>query len=475
MPRNTKAFAFAAVSMIALGVAGAAQASSFAIRAGQSTQGLGLSFAGAASGGIGLGAMAWNPATITMFPGRQSQLNVTYILPYAAYRGDAQAQVRAAQVSALLGRPVSPDTGNIGGSGALVPASYTAWQLTPNLSVGWTTGAPWGLSSKPENQDFVGQIYGRSSTIRTINVSPTVGYRVNDWFSVGAALQVQYFTTDLKQAYPFPFGIPGVSPDPRAPLGPFAPGAPSTIIKGDDIGFGFRLGATLRPWEGATIGLGYRSEIRHDLRGTFSTPGVLPTPDGGFITAGDYPIRASLRLPQSVTFGYTQVINDRWTAHFGAEWTDWSVFSRFPLVRRDNGQVITSLNFDYRDSWFVAAGAEYRWDDRLTLRGGIAYEWSAVSDRVRTVRISDNDRLWLSIGAGYQITEQLRLDASYAHLFVKKAPVAIAAGNPSFNPALPVEYRATARPNVNIFSVSLTYRWDRPTAAAQPVPGIFKN
>lgn len=453
MPRNTKVFAFAAVSMIALGVAGAAQASSFAIRAGQSTQGLGLSFAGAASGGIGLGAMAWNPATITMFPGRQSQLNVTYILPYAAYRGDAQARAIAAANPGL-----SPDTGNIGGRGALVPASYTAWQITPNLSVGWTTGAPWGLSSKPANQAFVGQIYGRSSTIRTINVSPTVGYRVNDWFSVGAALQVQYFTTDLKQAYPLD--------------GPFNPAARSTQIKGDNIGFGFRLGATLRPWEGATVGLGYRSEIRHDLRGTLGTPGPLPTP-GGVIAGGEYPIKASLRLPQSVTFGYTQVINDRWTAHFGAEWTDWSVFSRFPLIRRDNGQQIASLNFDYRDSWFVAAGAEYRWDDRLTLRGGIAYEWSAVSDRVRTVRISDNDRLWLSIGAGYQITEQLRLDASYAHLFVKKAPVDISPGNPSY--AAPIVYRATARPNVNIFSVSLTYRWDRPTAAAQPAPGIFKN
>lgn len=452
MARTTKALAVAAVSLAALAATHGAQASSFAIRAGQSAQGLGLSFAGAASGGIGQGAIAWNPATITMFPGRTSQLNLSYILPHANYRGDARARQVAAGIPGL-----SPDTGNIGGKGALVPASYTVWQLTPDISVGWSSGAPWGLSSKPGNQSFVGQIYGRSSTIRTINVAPTVGWRVNDWFSVGAALQVQRISVNLKQAHPF-----------APPFGPLTPNSPNTVIKGNDIGFGYRLGATLRPWEGATIGVGYRSEIRHDLRGTFENP--LPLPTAG-LAAGNFPIKTTLTLPQSVTFGYSQVIDDRWTAHLGAEWTNWRVFDSFPLVRRDTGGTITTLNFGYRDSWFVSAGAEYLWNDQLTLRGGVAYEWSAVSDRVRTVRISDNDRLWLSIGAGYQLTEQLRLDASYAHLFVRKARVTHSGENPNYVP--PFEYNAVARPNINIVSVSLTYRWDRPSAPATPTTAAF--
>ena len=62
----------ATVSLSALLAAGAASASSFAIRSGQSAEGLGMAYAGAAAGGIGMGSMAWNPATITMFPGRIS-------------------------------------------------------------------------------------------------------------------------------------------------------------------------------------------------------------------------------------------------------------------------------------------------------------------------------------------------------------------------------------------------------------------
>ena len=84
MKRLTHFAAAATVSVAALLAAGSAQASSFAIRAGQSAEGLGMAYAGAASGGIGMGGMAWNPAVITMFPGRTSQFNGTYILPHAA-------------------------------------------------------------------------------------------------------------------------------------------------------------------------------------------------------------------------------------------------------------------------------------------------------------------------------------------------------------------------------------------------------
>ncbi len=112
--------AVATVSMAALLAAGAAQAGSFAIRSGQSAEGLGMAYAGAAAGGIGMGAMAWNPATITMFPGRNSQWNFTYLNANASY--DPTSPTR-------LGSPVGPlnpiqnGSGNIGGDGAFIPAS----------------------------------------------------------------------------------------------------------------------------------------------------------------------------------------------------------------------------------------------------------------------------------------------------------------------------------------------------------------
>lgn len=438
---RTAAAAAATVSVAALLAASAAQASSFAIRSGQSAEGLGMAYAGAASGGIGMGAMAWNPATITMFPGRNSQWNFTYLNANASYDPTLPTTVGGFPIQALGGSPGG--SGNIGGDGAFIPASYSNWQLTDRFWVGLTTGAPFGLRSKADNQFYGGQVYGRSATLRTINVSPTIGYKLNDWLSVGAAFQVQYLKTNLKNAA----GITAA--------------APNTILKGDSVDYGFRVGATLTPREGTTIGLAYRSSIRQTLEGTIST------------VAGVGPIKANLNLPDSVVFGVSQVINDQWQAHLGVEWTNWSRFRRIPIVSQISGLPISSLNFVYDDSWYFSGGVEYKYNQALTLRAGIAYELSAVNDTNRTVFISDNDRLWLSAGASYQVTDKLKLDLGYTYIHVTKASVNYRGTHPQQGTS-PVFFTAEAKPYIHIVSAGLTYRWDNPAQTIPVQPAVRK-
>ncbi|MCX7324468.1 MAG: outer membrane protein transport protein, partial [Hyphomicrobiales bacterium] len=267
--------------------ASAAQASSFAIRSGQSAEGLGMAYAGAASGGIGMGAMAWNPAAITMFAGRQSQWNATYLSATAKYNNIVGP-------TAALG-----PSDNLGINGAFIPASYNVWQLTDRFFVGLTNTAPFGLRSKPGGSDgtWAGQTYGRSATIRTVNIAPTVGYAVNDWLSIGAALQIQYGQVDLKQATAA------------------APGAAGVQIRGDSYDLGYRFGVTLTPFKGTNIGIAYRSGIDQTVTGR------LVRYDLGGLT---FPVKANLKLPGSVVFGLSQVINDQWQAHIGVEWTNWA-------------------------------------------------------------------------------------------------------------------------------------------------------
>jgi long-chain fatty acid transport protein len=439
MARSFRIPALATVSALALvAAASSAMASSFAIRSGQGAEGLGVAYAGAASGGIGLASMAWNPATITMAPGRQSNWNFTYLLANASYE---ITPATAAFAQAAGGTPLG--TGNIGGDGAFIPASYSSWQLTDRLWIGMATGAPWGLRSKPENQAYAGQVYGRSARIRSMNFAPTVGYQVNDWLAVGASAQVQYLKARLSNAIG---------------MGPLAPNA---ILDGDAWAFGYRVGATLTPMKGTTIGLSYRSSLRHELEGDFSTP------------LGATPIKAALNLPDSVTFGVSQVINDQWQAHLGVEWTNWSRFRRVPVVNELNGLPLTGLNFEYNDSWYFSGGVEYQYNSQWALRAGVAYELSAVDDRVRTVVISDNDRLWLSVGASYKWNERLKFDIGYSHIIVADAPVSYGPGHPQFRP--PVRFEAKAEPYINIVSVGLTWRWDDPSKSRTPAEPLVRK
>jgi long-chain fatty acid transport protein len=435
----------ATVSLTALVMGTAAQAGSFSIRSGQGAEGLGMAYAGAASGGIGASSQSWNPATITMFPGRNSSWSFTYLKATADYEPTQATRLTVPPVPFTAAGGRDGGTGDVGRDGAFIPSSSSSWQITDQLWLGLTSGAPFGLRSK-QDAVYGGQTYGRSARIRTINVAGSIAYKFSDMFSIGAAVQGQYLKARLTSAA-------GVTPT-----------ASSTILDGDALDFGFRVGATLTPWQGGTFGVGYRSSINQDLKGYFLAPG------GVF-----FPIRASLNLPDSIVGGFSQQFNERWQAHVGVEWTNWSRFRRIPIVNENSGQPFTSLNFEYDDSWFFSGGVEYNYNRDVTLRAGVGYELSPVNDVNRTVFISDNDRLWLSIGGSYQWSEKLKLDLGYTYILVNKATVNYQPGHPQFNN---VVFRAEAKPDIHIVSLGISYRWDDPKTTA-PIAAVsqvaYKN
>jgi long-chain fatty acid transport protein len=128
--------------------------------------------------------------------------------------------------------------------------------------------------------------------------------------------------------------------------------------------------------------------------------------------------------------------------------------------------VPVKLPFEYDDGWFFSLGAEYMWDERLTLRGGIGYEISPITDQVRTPRLPDNDRFWLSVGASWKVFKGVHFDLAYSHLWVKDPTINItaASGNPWFNGS--VSYVGDVDAHVDIISGALVWRFDdiEPTA-----------
>ena len=84
---------------------------------------------------------------------------------------------------------------------ALVPAAYYTWQIRPDLWIGMSVNAPFGLSVK-EPGAWAGGGYGAYWTnLKTYNAAPSIAYRINDWISIGAGVQVQYAQTTFGFAY----------------------------------------------------------------------------------------------------------------------------------------------------------------------------------------------------------------------------------------------------------------------------------
>jgi long-chain fatty acid transport protein len=460
-----KGVLLAGSAVVALTAASSAFAAGFANRQ-QSATGMGFSYAGAGTSAFGLGSMFWNPANITNFAGRNSEWNVSLIVPNTSVTTESLRFIPAGNANLLAppfnGAPFgfsSAGSGNIN-QGVVTPASYNSYQVNNWLWLGLQTGAPFGSTTKAD-AGFAGAVYGTSTRVRATAFTPTIGIKVSDWLSFGFGVTAQQLMVDLK------------SGDARfAGFGAGAALLASNIrIKGDAWGYGWTAGMTVKPFAGTEVSLGYRSSIRHELEGEFD----ISRPAGANPAIASRLIKANVNLPDIATLGIKHEINSQWMLTGTVQWTNWSRIQTAPVVSRTTGAPLTGLGFRYRDEWFLAAGVQYALNQNWKLRAGVAYEISPVTDETRGVRVLDNDRLWLSAGVGYKFNNKLELDFSYSHIFIKNGRVDIVgvnnpanpAGNPSFNNA--VNYSGSSKGHVDIVAVSLKYRWDDPAPSAQPV------
>jgi long-chain fatty acid transport protein len=180
-------------------------------------------------------------------------------------------------------------------------------------------------------------------------------------------------------------------------------------------------------------------------------------------------VNTSLNLPDTLTIGLRQRIGDRFTLLAGYEWSNWSRIGA-ATVSQPSGAVATIgatpviLPFNYSDGHFYSLGGEYILNPAWTVRAGIAFEKSPITENVRTTRLPDNDRMWYSVGASYKPAsiKGLTLDAGYSFIDVKDTPVCL--GTTSGCPANPwsgaTTYVGSVNANVHIISVGLRYQWD---------------
>jgi len=412
----------------------------------QSAYGQGSSFAGVAAGGA-LSSMFWNPATMTQFSGVVSETVVSGIFPYAANTPTS---------GLLVGPPFNlGGTSNVGNA-TPVPAGYTSYQFSPNLWFGVSINAPFGLSeSYPDN--WAGRFYASGDQLlKTYNATPSLAWQINNWISVGAGVQIQYAKAGFQKGLPGGalFGLPGGV----GGVGSFA------TVEGTGWGFGATAGVTLTPTPTTTIGLGWRSGINQKIEG------VLATSAGFGATAATTPgsVTTTVDLPDIVSLGIRQRLDPQWTLLGTVEWTNWSRIGTASILQLSGAPATVlgtpvTVAFQWKDGWFFSGGAEYIWSDRLTVRGGLGYEISPVTDQVRGPIVPDNDRFWASVGASWQVIKGVHFDVAYSHIWVKDPNLNIVAGNPSFITITGfggAPYVGNVSAHVDILSAALVIRMD---------------
>lgn len=427
-----RSFAVSCVSGAALlaGIA-AAHAGAFGLRE-QSAVGQGSSFAGAAAGAAGLGSMFWNPATITNFKGGQVELVGSGIFPVAKMTTQTGS-------SPLYVNPAFTQSAGDIGQDAFLPAGYASYQINSQWWVGVSLNTPFGLTTKA-NTNWPGRTYGATTRVLSTNLTPTIGYKINDMFSVAAGLQIMHFKTKYTSALATT-GVPVAS-------------WPVVGLEGDSWGVGFTLGATIKPMEGTEIGIGYRSAVQENLSGNLQG-------------LGNSPIKSTVMLPESINVGLRQRVTNDFTALVGFEWTNWSRLKQPAVINQTTGTnaAIPFIPLDYNDGWYASVGGEYRINPSIVARAGIGYEESPIDTQNRSLRLPDANRWWFSVGAGYQYSDSLFFDIGYTYILPMNGDVAMNSSNPGYNvryaPLANNLYTDTSA-NINIISASVRWIWDNP-------------
>ena len=138
-------------------------------------------------------------------------------------------------------------------------------------------------------------------------------------------------------------------------------------LNGDDWAYGWNAGAIVQPLAGTRLGVAYRSEIDHTLRGDvdFSADDAgiadfIRGASGAFTdTDGD----VSVTTPATLSFGVHQDLTERVAVMAEAQWTDWSVFDQLTVKFDNPAQPDNVTEEEWEDTWFFALGTTFKATD----------------------------------------------------------------------------------------------------------------
>ncbi|GAA0419327.1 outer membrane protein transport protein [Cocleimonas flava] len=350
---------------------------------------------------------------------------------------------------------------------SFIPNLYYVKPVNEKLHFGLGINGPFG-SKTDYDKDWYGRYQSTLTDLLSININPALSWKASDKLSLGAGVSAQYVKlTSLSAAidsagFCRSAAIQTGNSDLFSGCNAVYPNAaqPETDsyneLTGDSIAFGYNLGLLYQPTDKTRLGLSYRSKVKHDVDGEVKfdlDPGLTAVSLNGVPQLQDRDVKASVELPDSLSFSVAHKVNDKLELLGDITWTGWSSFQELKVTEVDGVTEVSTTPEEWEDVYRISVGANYKYNEKLTLRTGVAYDEEPIpSAELRTPRIPGNDRTWISFGAGYKWSKNLDLDFGYSHLFLKETAI----DNPGENG---YAVRGTYKSSVDILSAQLNYKF----------------
>jgi len=346
-----------------------------------------------------IGALAWNPASISGLRTSEVAFGLGLVLPTTSLNSSIPAFGLSGTTDSEPGVAPVPTIGvvqhiedtpwtvglgifGIGGFSANYPASYSNPILMPQPRAGMPLGG-------------LGAVFAQAELFQ---IAPTLSYAVSDHFSIGFAPTV---TLGSLVTNPFVFGPPNDANGDGFPS--YGPGTGTRMAWGG----GFQVGAYYCASQNWSFGASYKStQWMEPFR--YNSQDELGGPMFSEI---------NVNLPSIVSVGMAYTGFERWLFATDLRYFDYANATGFgDQGFRPDGSV---AGLGWKSVYSISQGIEYRCTDRLKIRNGYTYNQNPIPDEQSMFNVASSLIIqhWYSVGATYQCNEHLSATLAWTHGF----------------------------------------------------------
>ncbi len=307
----------------------------------------GLASAGMAARAHDASVLAANPAGLANVSGQSFSGSLTSLY------GDAVLDT------------LSGDAGNVIGFVPIGSAFYSQ-QLDDKWTVGVGVYGDYGLGLGYDGlvDNDVAKLDIPTAVTQALTIQPSASYRINDQWSVGLGLGIQY-------------GIYKVEANASLP-------EQNISFEDDetDVQVNGQFGVLYELDKGTRFGLSYSSETEFEFGGTRSI------------------------APQQVVLSVYSKVDDKLAWMGNVNWQDWSEYQ-------------STFNVDTQDTYQVAFGTQYQVNDKVTWNAGVAYDSSMYEDQSNAdITVPTGDAYRLGTGVDYKWDEKSTISVAFEAVMV---------------------------------------------------------
>jgi len=271
---------------------------------------------------------------------------------------------------------------------------YYSASLNKKLYAGVGIYTPFGSRAQWDN-NWKGQFIIREIDLKTIFIQPTLSWRINDHFGIGAGFVIVTGNFSLRKGIPV-----------QNQAAEYGEGN----LEGNASGTGVNTGAYFS-WDKLSAGISYRSSVNAKVDegdATFSVPGYLEQyfPDTKF--------SAAIKLPSVLSLGFGYQLSKKFSLAADVNYVGWSSYDSLRINFETNTDKLADISSarDYKNVFIYRLGAEYFLNNKLTFRAGIYYDTSPVPDGYLTPETPDSDRIGITAGGSINLKDNLRINVS---------------------------------------------------------------